>query len=80
MMSDDFAGPKTRAYKCAPELDQMLKVVAKHEGRNASQTIRRALLLYFTEGGYFDPSKTGELAGHRTLTNEALDKADRVLP
>lgn len=79
-MSDDFAGPKTRAYKCAPELDDMLKVVAKHEGRNVSQTIRRAILLYMTEGGYFDPSRASELAGHHTLTREALDSTDKVLP
>jgi len=79
-MSDDFAGPITRAYKCAPELDDMLKVVSRHEQRNCSQTIRRALLLYFTEGGYFDPSRASELAGHHTLTREALDTGDRVLP
>lgn len=72
-MSDEFAGPITRAYKCAPELDQMLKVVSKHEGRNVSQTIRRAILLYMTEGGYFDPSRASELAGHHVMTREALD-------
>lgn len=73
-MKDHFTGPVTRSYKTSQEFDDMLRVVATHEGRTPSQTIRRALALYFVQGNYFSPRMADELARDHTLVRQALEE------
>lgn len=75
-MTDPYQGKKTRSFKLSDEFDDLLRVVAVHEGRSVSQLIRRALSSYCLEGGYFTPQAADELAGHRVLVSEQLEGED----
>ena len=74
-MRDQFTGPKTRSFKLSKEFGDMIRVVATHEGRNESQTIRRALALYFYQGDYFSPDLAAEMAENKTIVRKNLDEA-----
>ena len=73
-MKDPYKGPQTRSFKLSKEFDDMIRVVATHEGRTASQTIRRALALYFMQGNYFSPDAAAELSSHKTLVQQNLEE------
>ena len=73
-MKDAFTGPKTRSFKLSDELDSMIRVVATHEGRTASQTIRRAIALYMVQGDYFSPDMASKLAVNKTLVQQNVEE------
>lgn len=73
-MKDPYKGPQTRSFKLSKAFDDMIRVVATHEGRTASQTIRRAIALYMVQGDYFSPDMASKLAVNKTLVQQNVEE------
>lgn len=76
LSTDAWTGHTLFSFRVSDELAQMVDLVARHEHRKRSELIRRAVMQYMAEEGYFERP---QLDIDRSVVEEMVTQARREL-